>query len=272
MAIDPEAVTDEDGRRWLAWGSFGQGIMLQPLDPATGRFAPGSRAVNLARRDPFFLGVEGADLVRHDDQWYLFVSFGFCCRGVESNYSIHVGRSKTVTGPYVDQAGVPMTENGGTTLTGSYANVVGPGHGSVFANGDDLVLVSHFYDRDDGGTSTLLLRPLLWGPDDWPVSPDAGFDRGDVDEGDVLGGWQLVGYPEEDPARTAQEVRLTLQAGGKATPSGRWSIDDGVLYLEDVVVAGQPRSWWLYVDPGTNIAFGRDSRTAAIRAMRTAPA
>jgi arabinan endo-1,5-alpha-L-arabinosidase len=268
MAIDPEAVTDEDGRRWLAWGSFGQGIMLQPLDPATGKFAPGSRAVNLARRDPFFLGVEGADLVRHDDQWYLFVSFGFCCRGVESNYSIHVGRSPELTGPYVDAAGKPMTANGGTTVTGSYANVIGPGHGSIIDNGDDMLLAHHYYDRDDGGRSTLLLRPLIWGPDGWPLSPDAGFEVTEIDEDDAVGEWHLSGYPEEESARRSQEVKLTLQPGGKVEPMGTWSIAGGAVVIRDVVILGEPRGWWLLLDPDSGLAFGRDTRTATIRAMR----
>lgn len=268
MAIDPEAVTDEDGRRWLAWGSFGQGIMLQPLDPATGKFAPGSRAVNLARRDPFFLGVEGADLVRHDDQWYLFVSFGFCCRGVDSNYSIHVGRSKEITGPYLDAAGTPMTANGGTTVTGSYANLIGPGHGSIIENGDDMLLAHHYYDRDDGGRSTLLLRPLIWGPDGWPLSPDAGFERTELDEGDAVGEWHLHDYPEEASGRRSGDVRLTLREGGTVAPMGRWRLAGETVVISDVVIQGQPRSWWLFLDPDTGLVFGRDSRTATIRGLR----
>jgi len=269
MAIDPNAVTDGSGDRWLAWGSFGHGIMLRRVDPASGKFLPDTPTYNLARRDPFFLGIEGAHLVYRDGWWWLFASFGFCCRGVDSSYSIHVGRSRALVGPYLDEAGVPMTANGGTTVTGSYANVVGPGHGSVVANGDDLMLVTHYYNRNDGGRSTLLLRPLVWGPDGWPVSPDAGFDAGDISDGDALGQWHLVGYPEEGPAPRPKDATVTLQDGGRVAPSGTWSIEDDVVHIRGVQTAGGVREWWLLVDPDTHLAFGRDNTSAAIRAIRS---
>ena len=37
-----------------------------------------------------------------------------CCRGANSTYSIHVGRSQKVTGPYLDRAGGDMLYGGGT--------------------------------------------------------------------------------------------------------------------------------------------------------------
>ena len=269
MAIDPNAVTDEDGNRWLAWGSFGHGIMLRQVDPASGKFLPNTQTFNLARRDPFFLGIEGAQLVHRDGWWWLFVSFGFCCRGVESSYLIHVGRSQAITGPYVDEAGVPMTANGGTTITGSYANVVGPGHGWVMKNGDTWLVALGYNDRNHGGSSTLQLRPLVWGPDGWPISPDAGFGAGDITDSDALGQWHLVGYPEEGPAPRPKDATLTLQDGGTVAPSGYWAIEDEAIHIRGVRTAAGVREWWLLVDPDSHIAFGRDNATAAIRALRS---
>ncbi len=37
----------------------------------------------------------------HNDYYYLFLSFDYCCRGKESTYRIVVGRSKDIRGPYV---------------------------------------------------------------------------------------------------------------------------------------------------------------------------
>jgi arabinan endo-1,5-alpha-L-arabinosidase len=268
MAIDPDVVTDERGDRWLAWGSFGHGIMLRRLDNRTGRLAAG-RTYNIARRQPFFLGIEGADLIHRDGWWYLFASFGFCCRGVESSYSIHVGRSRLITGPFVDAAGTPMLANGGTTVTGSYANVVGPGHSSVVRSGDQLMLANHFYDRNNHGTPTLMLRELKWGPDGWPYSPDGGFDAGKIDSTDAVGRWRLVDYPEEMPARPVDDLTVDLRPNGAVAPSGRWLIQKDILHISGVRTRVGPRSWWLAVDPDTHVAFGRDSRTAAVRAIRT---
>lgn len=271
MAIDPAAVTDENGGRWLAWGSFGQGIMLQQLDPKTGRFLAGSTAVNIARRDPFFLGIEGANLVHEDGWWWLYVSFGFCCRGLNSQYSIHVGRSRAITGPYLDAAGAPMMANGGTTLTGSYGNVVGPGHGSVVDNGDEMILVNHFYDRAHEGRPTMMLRPVLMGPDGWPYSPDPGFDADRIDRSDGVGHWRIGGYPEEAPTRPPETVLVDLHADGTVVPTGTWRVEDGIVQIEGVTTPAGVRNFWLAVDSTTHAAFGRDNRTAAVRAQRSDP-
>src|SRR5215471_11148948 len=47
--------------------------------------------------------IEAPFIVRHGDFWYLFVSFDFCCRGAKSDYHVVVGRSRQVTGPYIDK-------------------------------------------------------------------------------------------------------------------------------------------------------------------------
>ncbi|MEA9588712.1 hypothetical protein VC279_02830 [Xanthomonas sp. WHRI 10064A] len=38
----------------------------------------------------------------------MFVSFDACCKGASSTYKIAVGRARSVTGPYLDRAGVDM--------------------------------------------------------------------------------------------------------------------------------------------------------------------
>jgi arabinan endo-1,5-alpha-L-arabinosidase len=47
---------------------------------------------------------------------YQFVSWDHCCRGDESDYRVAVGRSKVVTGPFVDAHGTPMRDGGGTVI------------------------------------------------------------------------------------------------------------------------------------------------------------
>ncbi|HEY3140262.1 MAG TPA: arabinan endo-1,5-alpha-L-arabinosidase [Acidimicrobiales bacterium] len=269
-AIDSNAVTDAGtGRRWLVYGSFWDGIFIRQLDPVTGKLRPDAPAHNIARRQIWFQGIEGAYAVQHDGWWWLFASFGFCCQGVRSNYSIHVGRSRSITGPYVDAAGQSMLDNGGTTLTGSYGDVVGPGHGSVVQDGDRWLLVHHFYDRANNGVPTLSIRPVLWGPDGWPVAADPGFSPADAPEpGEVTGTWHLSGYPEECSARAPDDVTVTLQPDGRVLPAGSWQVVDDHLELSGVAFDGVQRNFWLLVDPATGTSFGRDDRTAAVRANR----
>jgi len=285
VAIDANAVTDDAGDRWLVWGSFWDGIFIRRLDNLTGKLAGGEPAINLARRDPWVLGVEGAYVMKRDGWWYLFVSFGFCCRGVSSTYSIHVGRSRDLTGPYLDRTGRPMLENGGTTVTGSYANVVGPGHGSVVQSDDDWLLVHHFYDRDASGTPTLSIRSLLWDADDWPLAVDPGFvassDAAAIGA-TATGVWRVTGYPEEWPRRRAVDVGLTLRADGSAVvtgtwpngapfPAGTWRVSGGVVEVEGIFVNGEQRTWWWWIDPAAGAAIGRDDRAAVVRGARTGP-
>jgi arabinan endo-1,5-alpha-L-arabinosidase len=267
-AIDTNAVTDEHGDRWLEWGSFWDGLFVRRLDPTTGKFLPGAPATNIARRKEWWQGVEGGYLVRRDGWWWLFASYGFCCHGVDSTYSVHVGRSRSLTGPYVDAAGRPLLAGGGTTLLGTYDDVIGPGHGSVVPVGDQVVLVHHFYDRAHQGVPTLSIRQLVWGPDGWPVAVDPGFTQVAPSPGDVVGQWELRDYPQECVSRSPDRATLTLRADGTVAPSGRWRVDGDLLRIEDVAVGAEPRDWWLLA--GGDAGFGRDDRTAAVRARRVA--
>ncbi len=86
--IDPCAFRDADGRLWLSFGSFWSGIKLIELDPITGRrISPDSPMYNLAHWD----AIEASYLYHHDQYYYLFASFGMCCRGVNSTYNTRVG-------------------------------------------------------------------------------------------------------------------------------------------------------------------------------------
>ena len=52
-------------------------------------------------------------LRNHQDSYLLFVNWFGCCMGIDSTYEIHVGRSSSRTGPYLDKDGVEMTNGGG---------------------------------------------------------------------------------------------------------------------------------------------------------------
>ncbi len=173
-AIDPNLVLDEDGQPWLAFGSHWSGIKMRRLDPETGLLSAEDETLYaLASRAVHPRAIEAPFIIRHEGFYYLFVSFDACCRGVDSTYKIMVGRAQHITGPYVDRAGVPMLEDGGTLVLAGDDHWRGPGHNAVLQEASGDKLVYHAYDARFGGVPTLRISPLEWDADGWPFVPPA---------------------------------------------------------------------------------------------------
>jgi len=165
-AIDPAVVEDEEGNPWLFFGSFWSGIQVLPLEWPSGMPVEGAEPQLVATRTGVSENqIEASQVIEHDGWYYLFVSWGRCCAGVDSTYSIHVGRSRSVTGPYLDAEGVDLADGGGTQLLGTQGSMIGPGGQSL----DEGYLAYHFYDGDNGGAFRLAIQELAW-EDGWPVA------------------------------------------------------------------------------------------------------
>ncbi|WP_084504189.1 arabinan endo-1,5-alpha-L-arabinosidase [Actinoplanes sp. N902-109] len=162
-AIDPNLYVDPQGRWWLTFGSFWSGIKMVALDPATGKRSD-STIRSVAGRGGG--AIEAPYLVRHGSYYYLWVSFDYCCRGAASTYRVMVGRSTSVTGPFVDRNGTAMTSGGGTQVLASHGSIHGPGHQAVFTDTDADVLVYHYYA--DSGASYLGINLIGYDSAGWP--------------------------------------------------------------------------------------------------------
>lgn len=165
-AIDPNLVVDAQGRWWLTFGSFWSGIKIVALDPATGKPAANSNLISIASRPNNDGAVEAPYITRNGGFYYLWVSFDKCCAGADSTYRIMVGRSTSVTGPYVDREGRQMMQGGGTQMMSSHGSIHGPGHNAVFTDNDADVLVYHYYT--DTGLAQLGINLIRY-DDGWPV-------------------------------------------------------------------------------------------------------
>ncbi|WP_375422916.1 family 43 glycosylhydrolase [uncultured Friedmanniella sp.] len=167
-SFDPSAVTDTDGSQWLFYGSYNGGISTVRLS------ADGTRTVGTPTRVAIDNKFEGAYPVHRGDWWYLFASTANCCAGPTTGYSVQVGRSRRVDGPYVDAQGVSLTASraGGTpTLVQNGNRWVGAGHNAVLTDlaGQDW-FVYHAIDRADpylDGTDGINRRPMLMDRLDW---------------------------------------------------------------------------------------------------------
>jgi arabinan endo-1,5-alpha-L-arabinosidase len=187
-AIDPNYVEDAQRHAWLSFGSFWTGIKMRALNAETGMLSEKDRTLySLASRTkpehpapqkfdpehptlpPDWQAIEAPFIVRHGGYYYLFASFDLCCRGIRSTYRTMVGRSRKVTGPYVDKSGTPMLKGGGSLLLGPNKRWLGPGGESILheENGTDLI-VFHAYDAQTGRPA-LQISTIVW-HDGWPVA------------------------------------------------------------------------------------------------------
>lgn len=166
-AIDPARIDAPDGRAFLAFGSFWSGIKMRELDAVSGMLNPNNSTLySLASRGGG--AIEAASILRHDDGYFLFVSFDRCCAGLASTYRIMVGRSEAVTGPYVAKDGTPMMAGGGSEIRRTTGRFIGPGGQEVFAGPGGAWLAYHYYDRDGAGVPKLQVAPIGWDADGWP--------------------------------------------------------------------------------------------------------
>jgi arabinan endo-1,5-alpha-L-arabinosidase len=171
-AIDPNLFIQDARHVWLNWGSFWGGIKMRRVDPATGKLsATDGTLYSLAsrpRKPPVDGSIEAPFLIRHGRYYYLFVSFDFCCRGVKSTYRVMVGRSRKVTGPYLDREQRPMTEGGATeVIAATTPDWRGPGHEAVLQDRGRDYLIFHAY-QGTTGRPYLQISTIEW-KDGWPT-------------------------------------------------------------------------------------------------------
>ena len=165
-AIDPGLLLDPNtGRLWVSYGTYFGNIRIIELDPNTGERIKGNKEQDIA------IDCEATDMIYRNGWYYLLGTHGTCCDGVNSTYNIVVGRSRSVTGPYIDNVGRDMLQGGGKMVIAAGDRVVGPGHFGRTIIDDGVEVMSCHYEADfnQSGRSVLGLRPLLW-KNDWPVA------------------------------------------------------------------------------------------------------
>ncbi|QGQ94522.1 arabinan endo-1,5-alpha-L-arabinosidase [Paenibacillus psychroresistens] len=175
-SIDPMLFVDEDGTKYLIWGSFNgiYGITLS----ADGLSIQGEK-FQIAGSD-----FEGPYIIKRGAYYYFFGSIGSCCAGKDSMYLVSVGRSESLKGPYLDADGNDIIESPGTVIligedldkdNNKTKNFVGPGHNSIIQDdsGTDWI-VYHAIDSsnpllpNEATRRPLMIDPIVW-VDGWPT-------------------------------------------------------------------------------------------------------
>ena len=165
-AIDPHRFDDADGRAFLLFGSFWDGIRMVQIDPATGKRLAGAASTRMASRSGG--PIEAPAMLFNDGYYYLLVAFDFCCRGPGSTYRIMVGRASSVEGPFRDRDGTALVLGGGTELLSGTNARRGPGGQDVFTGPDGPMLAYHYYDQSAGWAPKLQITPIHFDANGWP--------------------------------------------------------------------------------------------------------
>lgn len=176
-AIDPNIIIDGKGTPWMSFGSFWGGLKLVRLTNDLMKVAEpqewhtlvkGQRSPFLDDAEPGDGAVEAPFIFKKDDYYYLFASYDYCCRKSKSDYNIRVGRSKSVTGPYLDKEGVSMAQGGGSMVMQGNEEWAGVGHNAAYTFDGSDYLIAHAYLKSEDGASKLIIRNIHWDADGWP--------------------------------------------------------------------------------------------------------
>ena len=176
-AIDSNIVFDENDTPWMAFGSFWDGLKMVKLDDSLLKIAEPQEWYTIARRersfdvadtDPGDAALEAPFIFKKEGYYYLFLSWDLCCRGENSTYKVVVGRSTSVTGPYLDANGKDLANGGGTLVIQGNKNWYGVGHNSVYTFDGKDYFFSHAYDAKDKGRPKLVTKQIKW-VDGWPT-------------------------------------------------------------------------------------------------------
>lgn len=188
-AIDPAIIVDEKNQAWMSFGSFWSGLKIFKLNDDWTRPAEPQEWHSIAKRDQVTATnntgtgsnagpgeIEAPFILKKGDYYYLFASWGLCCKGANSTYHLVVGRSKNVTGPYVDRAGKDMNDGGGSLLIKGNKNWVGLGHNSAYTWDNKDYLVLHAYETADKYLQKLKVMNINWDKEGWPMVDEKELD------------------------------------------------------------------------------------------------
>jgi len=185
-AIDPNIVMDDKGTAWMSFGSFWTGLKLVKLDASHTKLAePQEWKTIAARARPAFTAddsggpaeIEAPFIFKKNGYYYLFASWGLCCQKEKSTYHVVVGRSRTVTGPYLDKDGKDMAQGGGSLVIAGDKDWIGVGHNSAYTFDGKDVLVLHAYETADRYMQKLKVLDMKWDRDGWPVIDQKELNR-----------------------------------------------------------------------------------------------
>lgn len=251
-AIDANIVTDvKTGDMYMVYGSFWGGCHVLLLDKETGLAKEEGIGTCVAKRPEWMSGaIEGPYIIYNPDTeyYYLFVSYG----SLKTDYNIRVGRSRSITGPFVDFNGRDMTDV--NDVDNSVGNLIhcgyrwndgkaymGPGHNSVLRDTDgSWYVVCHIREHNftkRPEPSKMQIRKMYWTDEGWPfvsAQPYAGEKEQEIPESELIGFYERITLTPSLPQGIACSVPMKLGRNGYfecCSIQGTWEYKAGKLHI-----------------------------------------
>jgi len=263
-AIDPTVTTGKDGRLWMAWGSWSQGLYMTELDTLTGLKKTGASEFLIAKNRLNWSGthssMEGPEIIYNPatKYYYLFVAEG----DLGTIYQTRVARSINANGPYVDF-------NNASVSTYSTSKDVYPllSYAYQFGNHPGWQGVAHcgvinvngqFFILNQGRPTSipsmmdLHVKKIYWTESGWPViSPERYANPGimpTITSDLISGSWEEIllneiksgglsnDLPDSITKATpstflCKPTTLVFSSNGTISPSGTWSYDGNFMTI-----------------------------------------
>ncbi len=172
--IDPMVFTDDDGKRYMYWGSASQPLLVQELS-YDGRSLIGEpKPVLLPQGGPVIVDadlppqppheglVEGPWVIKRSDYYYMFYSGDSF---YPDRYAVMVARATSPWGPFEKYPHNPIMRHN--------EKFTAPGHNAIIQDdaGQDW-MVYHAYDRDNMDLHRVMLIDKIEWRDGWPTVRD----------------------------------------------------------------------------------------------------
>lgn len=215
----------ESKDHYLFYGHHQGGIYALHLNPRNGLAHIEGFGVCVARRPQWMSGAVSQPYVVHNPDtgyYYLFVAYGFS----ESDSNIRVGRSRQITGPYLDVKGRDLADpddfraaagfmiSAGYRFDGSDGSKA-PSRPMVFRTEEG----KWFFTQETFGCASkekrFEVRELLWTDNGWPVlSPEcyepASAAATAISPTDLIGHYEFVKLTPSLPQGVLNSVSLSL--------------------------------------------------------------
>ncbi len=251
---------------YLAYGRDGA-IYVLHLNPRNGMAYETGLGTCVARRPSWCRALCSPRIVYNEktEYYYLLLTYGD-----ESDANLRVGRSKRVTGPYLDAMGRTLTDvddfegKVGTMLMTGYrfddhAGCAAPMDGQLFRARElgwmlSLTAVCGKSSASNEAGRILQIRRVIWTEDGWPVAspePYCGETIQKAQVSDIPGRYELISFVPRLPQAMVEFVKfeiLTPKVTGVSSTRNNWAFRIPHHSQGRVELGGSHRGSWVWLD------------------------